>query len=356
MGYDSVFISYGHPDEDIAKRLHAKLTTAGVIAFLFARDAPVGQPLHTVMRAGINECDRVILLCSEASLQRSGVLNEIEELLRREAREAGRSILIPVALDDFVLTRWKPSDPTVGRSIRDRVILFTASSRIFTKADFERLLAALRRPGPGELGDLLSQGGFQFYSLKANLGGDRVRNSLTLELLREKPVPPKERMRLHGQVRTLRGDMGAPLLGLIAGLIGAAADEFSYAAVAEDQWYWTVKAPITKLEWALFDVSIRRGSRLPARVKSIDIDFHQWHHIMLSFWTDSATVRGKALERLWSESESTLRPLCEAAWAYVHGRLQARIGKAKYWWQDSVEADQARTARDAVLLIPALTE
>jgi TIR domain len=118
----STFISYGGPDEPFAYALHEALQRNGVSTFFFPIHAVPGRKLHRVMREGVNSYDRVILICSKESLARPGVLNEIEEALQREARQGGKELLIPVAIDDFVYDEWMPSDPGVAQSIRDRVI------------------------------------------------------------------------------------------------------------------------------------------------------------------------------------------------------------------------------------------
>jgi hypothetical protein len=56
-------------------------------------------------------------------LLRNGVLNEIERVLEREAKEGGSSVLVPIALDDFVFTEWAPSRPDLASQVRTRVIL-----------------------------------------------------------------------------------------------------------------------------------------------------------------------------------------------------------------------------------------
>jgi hypothetical protein len=109
--YHSVFISYGGPDERFATRLYKTLTQNGVRAYLFPYASKPGDPLHLSMRRAVNEYDRVVLLCSRQSLIRAGVANEVEETLRREARDGGDSILIPVALDDYVFGEWTPPRP-----------------------------------------------------------------------------------------------------------------------------------------------------------------------------------------------------------------------------------------------------
>jgi len=75
-----------------------------------------------MMRRGVNEHDRVILICSNSSLDRNGVLNEIEETLAPEAREGEASYLIPIRLDDYLLADWAPKNPDVAAAPRDRVV------------------------------------------------------------------------------------------------------------------------------------------------------------------------------------------------------------------------------------------
>ena len=118
----STFISYGGPDTAFAKKLNDALLKNGVTTFFFAEDAIPGQKLHRLMREGVNRHDRVILVCSKASLERPGVLNEIAETLQREARDGGREYLIPITLDDYVFGKWEPSDPGIAQAVRDRVV------------------------------------------------------------------------------------------------------------------------------------------------------------------------------------------------------------------------------------------
>lgn len=149
----SVFISYGSPDVEFARMLNSALTKLGVITFFFETDAIPGTKLHRVMRDGVNQYDCVILICSKDSLERHGVRNEIEEVLQREAREGGSTILIPVRLDDYVFTDWAPDNQGIAQSIRDRVVADFRSANtddnVFNAA-LSNLLEALL-----EIGDIL---------------------------------------------------------------------------------------------------------------------------------------------------------------------------------------------------------
>jgi hypothetical protein len=106
--FKTVFLSYGGPDAVVAADINQYLGSKGVRTWFFPKDARPGEKLHRVMHEGVNEYDKVLLLCSQASLSRPGVLNEIERALEREAREGGSAVLIPLALDRFVYGEWAP--------------------------------------------------------------------------------------------------------------------------------------------------------------------------------------------------------------------------------------------------------
>jgi hypothetical protein len=97
------------------------------------------------MSNGVNEYDRVILICSEPSLQRNGVLNEIEQSLAREARTGGTNLLIPIALDDYLFNHWKPARDDLRRALMDRVVA-DFSDREAYHDRLQRLLRVLCKP------------------------------------------------------------------------------------------------------------------------------------------------------------------------------------------------------------------
>jgi hypothetical protein len=144
----STFISYGSPDEPFARKLYEALHRAGVTTFFFAEHAVPGDKLHRMMRRGVNEHDRVILVCSHASLDRKGVLNEIEETLARESRDGGVAYLVPIRLDDYVFSGWSPPNPDAAQAVRDRVVAdFEGADVDPAKFDtgLHRLMAALKK-------------------------------------------------------------------------------------------------------------------------------------------------------------------------------------------------------------------
>ncbi|GEM_PF-2088853 len=115
-GYCSAFISYGGPDELFAFKLYEHLLAYGVEAFFFPEAAELGQRIHEVMWTGVRKYDRIVLICSQHSLTRPGVVTELNNLFDREAQE-GTNLLVPIMLDDYVL-----SAPGLAERIRARVI------------------------------------------------------------------------------------------------------------------------------------------------------------------------------------------------------------------------------------------
>ncbi|WP_371788443.1 toll/interleukin-1 receptor domain-containing protein [Streptomyces griseoaurantiacus] len=118
----STYISYGTPDINFAKRLYDVLKQHGVVVFFFPETATFGERIDTEIYRRIHEHDRVILVCSESSLNRPGVLHEIQETFDREARDGGATYLLPIMLDDYVLTGWRQHHPVLSERVSRRVV------------------------------------------------------------------------------------------------------------------------------------------------------------------------------------------------------------------------------------------
>lgn len=146
IAYQTVLISYGGPDERFARLLYEQLTADGVEVFFFPESAIPGDKLHRTMSEGVRDYDRVLLICSKDSLVRPGVLNEIEQVLIREASEGGSDIFIPINIDSFIYDGWQPEKEDVAQQIRARVVLSfqgaTALGPEFS-ARYARLLTAI---------------------------------------------------------------------------------------------------------------------------------------------------------------------------------------------------------------------
>ena len=140
----STFISFGSPDEEFARRLKNGLERHGVRTFFFPDHAMPGERLHDMMRR-VNNYGRVILICSKDSLDRKGVLNELDQTLAREAREGGESLLVPITIDDYVFDGWSPPHAGRAQEIKDRFIADFRDPDSFEKC-VTRLVDALAVP------------------------------------------------------------------------------------------------------------------------------------------------------------------------------------------------------------------
>jgi hypothetical protein len=146
--YKSAFISYGGSDEAFAGSLHKALLARGVHVYYFPESSIPGRQLHRTMNDAVHEYDVVVSVCSKKAVTRPGWLNELEQTLVREAREGGAELLIPVLLDDYVLTEWNPERKDIARQLRSRVAADFKGFHdvaIFSK-QVERLLKALELP------------------------------------------------------------------------------------------------------------------------------------------------------------------------------------------------------------------
>lgn len=144
----STFLSYGGPDEVFARKLYEALHKNGVTTFFFPEHAVPGKKIGRTTRQGVNDYDRVVLVCSKGSLDRDGVLAEIEEVLDRERRGGGAELVIPVLLDDHFLSGWTPTRSDVALTLRERVAIdFKRWDTDPTKFDtgLRKLILALKK-------------------------------------------------------------------------------------------------------------------------------------------------------------------------------------------------------------------
>jgi hypothetical protein len=119
----STFITYAGQDEPFARKLHDALREDGVTSFYYSFDATLGELNANMMHRRIREHDRVVILCSAASLARPGVRKELSEVRGRESKIGERSCFIPVALDDYVFgEELKSVDPQFAQFLSERVV------------------------------------------------------------------------------------------------------------------------------------------------------------------------------------------------------------------------------------------
>ena len=147
----STFISYGGPDEPFACRLYDTLRAHNVVAFFFPETGTVGERIDSEVFRRIQEHDRVLLVCSRKSLDRLGVVNEIQETLNREARDGGATYLLPIVLDDYVLTEWRKTHPILAERVGRRIIADFRTARRSKRAfgiAISRVIDALKIKHP----------------------------------------------------------------------------------------------------------------------------------------------------------------------------------------------------------------
>lgn len=140
----STFISYGQPDEAFARKLQEALQENGVRTWFFPEDAVPGQSLHRVMRRGVDNHERVVVICSANSLGRSGVSYELEQSLTKEAKLGGEELIIPVILDRYLFDKWVPKRPEHKEALTERVVADFSDPFKFDES-LAKLLKALQK-------------------------------------------------------------------------------------------------------------------------------------------------------------------------------------------------------------------
>ncbi len=131
-------------DEESAQRLYADLQARNVRCWKFDENAKWGEPVWGEIDTAIRHYDKLVVICSQHSLETPPVIREIERALQKEDREH-KNVLFPVRIDDYLLKKWdhpRKAD-VVSKVIGDfREVNDLA---IYAKA-FPRFLDALNRP------------------------------------------------------------------------------------------------------------------------------------------------------------------------------------------------------------------
>ncbi len=106
IDFCSCFISHSAKDKRFCERLYADLQAKGVRAWYFPEDAKWGETVWGEIDRSIKVYDKLVVVCSENSLQSSPVNREIERALNREDKES-KGILFPIRIDDYVFDTWE---------------------------------------------------------------------------------------------------------------------------------------------------------------------------------------------------------------------------------------------------------
>jgi hypothetical protein len=139
----SCFIIYSTKDDEFAHRIHADLQNSGVRCWFAAQDLPIGEKIRDAIDAAIRLRDKVVLILSEHSINSGWVGCEVEAAFEEEDR-LGRIVLVPVRLDDTVMT----TNEAWASKLRARLIGdFTRwKDHDAYKQSFERVLRDLTVP------------------------------------------------------------------------------------------------------------------------------------------------------------------------------------------------------------------
>jgi hypothetical protein len=104
------FISFTEADDLFSERLYNDLQGAGVRCWRWKEDAKWGKTLMRSIDEAVRIYDKLIVICSEQSLNSPAVIREIERALQKEdelARQGKEAeVLFPIRLNDYIFTGW----------------------------------------------------------------------------------------------------------------------------------------------------------------------------------------------------------------------------------------------------------
>ena len=147
-----VFLSHSWANKEFARKLYDSLIEKGVIVWFDEKQMKPGDKIIGGISKGINTYDKLILICSEASLNSWWIKEELERILEKERHfqsSTGKSegLLIPITIDDYIFQ----SNDEYAVTIRKNVVGDFKEWQ--DKTNFEKSLDALikalnpNRPG-----------------------------------------------------------------------------------------------------------------------------------------------------------------------------------------------------------------
>jgi hypothetical protein len=138
----SCFISYSTRDRAFVHRLQTALNERGVDYWYAPEHGRWGEELRPQIDREIHQRDRVVLVCSRASLYESDWVQwEIDHALAEE-KKRGKKVIFPIMLDDSLL-KW--DDPRASHILEVLAGGFQKATRgPAFKAALEKLLAGLQ--------------------------------------------------------------------------------------------------------------------------------------------------------------------------------------------------------------------
>jgi nucleotide-binding universal stress UspA family protein len=148
----SVFISYSHEEADkrFARRLYNDLQAKGIRCWLDEHEIEPGEPIMKAIDRGIRLWDKVLLCCSETSLNSWWVKDEIKKAIRKERdleKERGKEVysLIPLNLDGYLLSDEYRSelDSVLKERLAPNFVGWESDAAKYER-ELERVVKALR--------------------------------------------------------------------------------------------------------------------------------------------------------------------------------------------------------------------
>ncbi|TMI66318.1 MAG: toll/interleukin-1 receptor domain-containing protein [Bacteroidetes bacterium] len=127
-----VFVSYSRADSAFVKKLTADLKTLGVDIWLDQLDIPLGSLWDIEIETALNECNCVLFVASQASVQSKNALDEVYAALEENKR------VVPIRIDNcnlpFRLKRLQHYDVTDSYD----EVLQTVSNTLMLKVNEDR--------------------------------------------------------------------------------------------------------------------------------------------------------------------------------------------------------------------------
>ena len=156
VDYHSCFISYSHDDKSFARRVHDTLQGRGIRCWLDEHQMLPGDSIHEEIDRGIRIWDKVLLCCSEASINSWWVEREVNKALQKEeqlSKQHGKKvrILIPLDLDGYIFS--DDCDSWIAGAAKERMAAnFTGwehDNALFER-EIENVIRAMRTDGGKE--------------------------------------------------------------------------------------------------------------------------------------------------------------------------------------------------------------
>lgn len=141
--YQSLFISYAHQDEVIARRLYTDLRKKDVPCWFAPEDMKIGDEFRQCIDEAIHLQDKLLLLLSEHSIASTWVKNEVEAAFEKEKKQP-RLVLFPIQLDESVEQTAKSWATTLRRTRHIGDFTNWAEPQAYQQA-FDRLLRDLKK-------------------------------------------------------------------------------------------------------------------------------------------------------------------------------------------------------------------